>query len=116
MPIPSEINDLIERLNQELNKVEQESRVGLSLAQALLNRFPENARLIQLFASFNSAIFFSEIERRRIKSIIENFSGDNLATEEEIQEVGEDLASELGRVLETKMLISNLKQRLDNLP
>ena len=56
-----------------------------------------------------------DTQRRRIRSIVENLSANQTNTDEEIQESGEDLASELGRVLETKTLVSNLKNRLENL-
>ena len=36
-------------------------------------------------------------------------------TEAEIQEAGEDLATKLGRVLETKTTVINIKNRLENL-
>lgn len=38
-----------------------------------------------------------------------------IVTEEDKREVGEDLSSEMGKVLETKILIINLKKRLENL-
>ena len=115
MPIPSEINALADRLNQELNQLEQEATEGVAIARNILDSFPNNARLIQFFAVFNNTIFFVETERRRIRSIVENLSGSESTTYEEIQEAGEDLASELGRVLEAKIAVSNLKNRLENL-
>ncbi|TAG60078.1 MAG: restriction endonuclease subunit S, partial [Oscillatoriales cyanobacterium] len=36
-------------------------------------------------------------------------------TNDRIEEVGEDLAMELGRVLETKIRVSSIKARLENL-
>ncbi len=115
MPIPPEFTALVEQLNQELNQIEQEATTGLILTRAILDRFPENARLIQFFASFSSAMLFVETQRRRIRSILENLSATETNTDEEIQEAGEDLAGELGRVLETKTLVNNLKNRLENL-
>lgn len=43
MAIPSEIQALIDRLNQELNETEQEATEGLSLTRQNLSRFPDNA-------------------------------------------------------------------------
>lgn len=60
-------------------------------------------------------MLFVETQKRRIRSIVENLSATQTNTDEEIQEAGEDLAAELGRVLETKTLVSNLKKRLENL-
>ncbi|MBW4576001.1 MAG: restriction endonuclease subunit S [Aphanothece sp. CMT-3BRIN-NPC111] len=115
MPIPSKITALVDRVNQELNQLEQLATEGLTLTRVLLARFGENARFIQFFASFSSAMLFVETEKRRLRSIVKNLSITDVTTDEEIQEAGEDLATELGRVLETKMLIGNLKNRLENL-
>jgi hypothetical protein len=55
------------------------------------------------------------VEKRRVRSIVENISSLDIVTEKIIQEVGEDLSSEIGKVLETKSLIINLKERLEDL-
>jgi hypothetical protein len=115
MAIPAQIFALIESIEQNLAQIELEATEGLNLSRAILDRFPNNARLIQFFASFSSAILFVEMQNRRIKAIIENFSKADVVTEEEIKEVGEDLSGELGKVIETKLLINNLKQRLEEL-
>jgi ABC-type transporter Mla subunit MlaD len=115
MTIPSNINSIVESLNQELDEIEQIATRGQSLARLILDKFPNNARLVQFFATFSNALLFAEVERRRIQSIIENISSLNIVTEETIQEVGEDLSSEMGKVLETKSLIINLKERLEDL-
>ena len=44
----------------------------------------EDARLIQFFASFSSAMLFVETQRRRIRSIVENLSATQTNTDEEI--------------------------------
>ncbi len=115
MTIPPEINSIVESLNQELDEIEQIAIAGQNLARVILDKFPSNARLIQFFATFSNALLFAEVEKRRIKSIIENISSLKIVTEEDKREVGEDLSSEMGRILETKSLIINLKERLENL-
>lgn len=104
MPIPSEITAVIERLNQELNQVEQEVTAGLNLARAILARFPNNATLIQFFAYLNSAMLLVDTDRKRIQTIVEFLFESDVVTNEEIQETGEILATELGRVLEAKRM------------
>ena len=52
---------------------------------------------------------FVEVERRRIRSIVENISLLNTVTDTDIKEVGEDLAAEMGRIVETKSTTANLK-------
>ncbi|PSF33037.1 restriction endonuclease subunit S [Aphanothece hegewaldii CCALA 016] len=115
MSIPPSLNALIEQLNQEIAQIDEDATVGLSLVRDFLARFPDNARLIQFFASFSNAILFAEIERRRIQSILVNLTFVEQLTDAERQEVGEDLSNELGKVLETKIIVSTLKQRLENL-
>ena len=115
MTIPPEINSIVESINQELNEIEQQGTAGQNLARIILDKFPNNARLVQFFATFSNAILFVEVEKRRIISIIENIALLNIVTDEDIQEVGEDLSAEMGKVLETKNLIITLKRRLENL-
>ena len=115
MSIPSEINDLVQRLNRELDLLEREATEGLALARIVLNRFPNNFTVTQLFALLNTAIFFVETSRRRIKNRLDFFAGNDVVTDEKVQEVGEDLANELGRILETQTRIERIKSRLQEL-
>ncbi|MFB2881433.1 hypothetical protein [Floridanema aerugineum] len=115
MPIPSELNSLIERLNQELDIIEREATEGLNLARVSMERFPNNFMLVQLFAFLNTSMFFVEASRRRIEISVEYLSASDVITAERIQEIGEDLAIELGQVLETKISVSRIKARLENL-
>jgi len=102
MPIPSEIQNLIERLNQELAETETDATQGLNLVRPILSRFPDNARIIQFFAFFNNGLLFVEISRRRIQTSVERLEATD-ATAGDIQDVGEDLGTLLGRVLEAKI-------------
>lgn len=113
MPIPPEIQPLIERLNQELDGVQQEATEGLNLARPLLFRFPDNAILIQIFAFLNNAIFFVENSRGRIQTIVESVSSADTPAEI-IQDRGEYLATLLGQVIEVKINANRLKTRLEN--
>ncbi|MCL1464796.1 hypothetical protein [Argonema galeatum] len=115
MPIPSEIQALIERLNRELNETEQAATEGLNRARPLLFRFPDNAILIQIFAFLNNAIFFVDNSRGRIQTIVDSISSAD-ATAEVIQERGEYLATLLGQVIEVKINANRLKTRLENWP
>jgi hypothetical protein len=115
MPIPSEINALIEHLNQELDIIEREATAGLNLARVSQERFPNNATLIQMFAFLNNAVFYVNTERGLIRAIVDNLLVQEVSTDEEIREAGEDLGNKLGRVLETKILVNSVKSRLENL-
>ena len=115
MSIPPESELIVKNLNRELDEIEQQAIEGQNLARIVLDKFPNNARLVQFFATFSNSLLFVEVEKRRIRSIIENIALLDVVTDEDIQEVGEDLSTELGKVLETKSLIINLKQRLEDL-
>lgn len=115
MPIPSELNALITRLNQELDIIEREATVGLNLARVSMERFPENFLLMQLFAFLNTAMFFLESSRRSIQDRVEAVSAKDAISDEDIQDLGEDLGRELGRVMETKLRVNSVKTRLENL-
>lgn len=115
MAIPAEITALIDRLNQELNEIEQEALQGLSRVRTELSRFPDNTLLIQLFASLNNALLFVEISRQQIQTTIRSISLNDVPVEA-TQEAGEDLATLLGRTIETKILVSRTLSRLENFP
>lgn len=91
MTIPSELNALIERLNQELDIIEREATAGLNVARVSLERFPENFLLIQLFAFLNTAMIFVETSRRSIQERVKAVSAKDAIANEDIQELGEDL-------------------------
>lgn len=114
MAIPSEIQALIDRLNQELDLIEREASEGSNIVRSLFLRFPDNVTLIGIFATLSNALLFVENSRRRIQITVESISPENVRSEV-IQEGGEDLAELQGRVLETKMLVSTVMTRLDNL-
>jgi hypothetical protein len=107
MSLPSELIALVERLNQELDRIQVEATEGTRLANAILNRFPDNFVVIQLLAFLNASLFFVETSRRQIQTRTEDIVASGV-TDEVIQEAGEDLSIELGRVLETKIRVSNI--------
>lgn len=102
MPIPPEIESLIERLNLELEITEQEANEGLSLVRPILSSFPDNVRLIQFVALLNNGLLFVEISCRRIHAIAERLNAPDI-TSADIQEAGEDLGRLLGQCLEAKI-------------
>ena len=116
MAIPPNLQVLIHRLNRELNEIEKEATQGLNLVRPLLSRFPENVSLSQFFAYFSSALFFAEMTKtRRIPTITEQLSTEDV-TLRELQETGEELGTLLGQVLETKIAVRRLIERLENQP
>jgi hypothetical protein len=68
---------------------------------------------MQIFAILSNHILFVEISKRRIDYASILLLSATVANEQ-IQEVGETLSELLGRVLEAKVIVSQIKNRLDN--
>ncbi|OCQ94390.1 restriction endonuclease subunit S [Oscillatoriales cyanobacterium USR001] len=115
MPIPSEIQSIINRLNQELDRTEENATEGLNLVRLPLSLFPDNLILVQFFAYLNNVIFFVGNYRRQIQGAIERLSVSDVNAAE-IQETGEELATMLGVLLEAKIRVEQIITRLRNLP
>ena len=113
MAIPVAITALVERLNQELNEIEQEAIQGLNQAKNKLSR-RDNTLLIQLFASLNNALLFVDTSRRQIQTTVDGISPTNVPMEV-VQEAGE-VATLLGKVLEGKMSVSRVITLIEKLP
>lgn len=114
MSIPQEIRAAVDRLNKELEETEREATEGLNLVRPILSSFPDNTILTQFFASLNNVLLFVEISKRRIQITVNRISRTE-AIAEEIEEAGEDLGIELGRVLEAKMSVKRIIARLREL-
>ena len=114
MPIPPAITALVDRLNQELHSIEQDTLEGLSLTRLALSRFSNNAILIQYFAYLNSALLFVETLKSQVQITVELISQDN-AGNREIQEAGEDLGTLLGKAIEAKLGVRRILNLLENL-
>ncbi len=112
MPITPEIQTLVNRLNQELDRTEQTA--GVNIVREILSLFPDNAIMIQYFATLNNFLFFVEVSRRRIQTLVETISPVYVPVDV-IQEAGEDLGTQLGRVLEAKMEVERMLNRLEEL-
>ncbi len=111
MSITPEIQDLINRLQQELNELEQKTATELDLVKIPLSQFPENTILVQFFAYLSNVLFFISTYQQRITIMIESLSVTEVSNEE-TQEAGEELSMMLGVTLETKIRVENLVNRL----
>jgi len=114
MPIPSEIRELINRLEQELDEIEQKATDGLNLVRPLLSLFGDNAILIQYFAFLNAALLSVQTSKRQVEIIVESISPDDI-TVSEVREAGEDLGTLLGKTLETKIRVDRIIENLEEL-
>lgn len=88
--------------------------MNLAIASQLLERFPDNARLIGLSAKVGNGLFFVDSFRNRIESIIGRISGTNVSIDA-IKEAGEELSEIWGRILECKMTVSRSVDLLEDL-
>lgn len=112
MPIPSQIQTLIDRLNQELDETERSATLGINLVRPILSQFPQNARLTQFFAYFSNVLFFIEMSKtRQMPIIVESISQRDLG-DGEIREAAEELGTLLGQVLEAKIGVRRIIERL----
>jgi len=114
MSIPPEIQALINRLNQELDETEEKALSGLNLIRPLFANFSNNVILTQFFASFSNTLLFVEISRRRVQITINRLSSVDV-TSETLLEIGEDFSTELGKILDAKIQIERLFNRLQEL-
>jgi hypothetical protein len=114
MTIPPSILEIITTLNQEINQIEKETTRGLEIIRGLLPIFSDNLVLIQLLSTLNNSLLFLDNARRRIQITVDSISPPNVKSEV-TQEAGEDLGELLGRVVETKMLVSRAVKILENL-
>jgi len=112
MAIPSEIEDLTTRLNEELEAIDRIANRGLEQVRLLLNRFQHQNTALQLFAYFNNALFFIEISRTIVRAVREKVDLDEVDLTE-IQDAGEELSNRLGRAIEIKIEAEGLMQRLE---
>jgi hypothetical protein len=114
MAIPPEISNIIARLNQELTTIEQDATRGMSLLNSALDLFPNNNILVQFFAFLNNILFMADSYKRQIQTIVDRISPDDVPTEV-VQDAGEELGNLLGRVLEAKIGMERILDRLENL-
>lgn len=110
--LPSNFNKLIERINNELDNLDFELYQAIELVREKLILFPSNIILIQLFSTLNNYVLFTESTKRRIYETIQYLAVKEIPSEGDIEEAGEDLSEQLGRIIEAKIIVSNIKIRL----
>ncbi|WP_017327383.1 hypothetical protein [Synechococcus sp. PCC 7336] len=63
----------------------------------------DDVSLLQLYARLNNTLLFVEIARRRIEDTLQDLQNQSPST---FQSAGEDLSELLGRVLDTKIVVT----------
>lgn len=105
METPPELSELISRLQLELDQIESETSEGLFILRTLLagGEPTDDVSLVQLYATLSNALLFTEISRRRINDTVAYLQD---RSSETLQAAGEDLAELLGRILDTKIMVT----------
>jgi hypothetical protein len=114
MSLNPEILKIVEQLNQELDEIESDANRGLEIIRTLMPLFYENPILIQLLATLNNSLLFRDNVKRRIQIAIDSISPPQIDPDL-VRAAGEDLGELLGRVLETRMLVSRAVKILEDL-
>jgi hypothetical protein len=114
MTLPSNLSTLLEQLDNELNILQEDLFQAIKLIRERMNLFPDNIASIQLFAVLNNYDLFVENTKRRIQEILQYLSTKDFLFETDIHEAGEDLSEQLGRILEAKIVIRNIRTRLES--
>ncbi len=113
MTLPSNFNTLIEQINNELNNLDRELSQSIELVRERITLFPDNIISIQLFTTLNNYALFAKNTRKRIQETLQYIAIDEIQSDQDIQEAGEDLSEQLGRLLEAKIVVSNIKISLE---
>jgi hypothetical protein len=114
MTLPANFDGLVEQLSNEINNLDLELYQAIELVREKIILFPDNIILIQLFSTLNNYAMFAENTKRQIQSTLQLLAVKEIPFERDIQEAGEDLSEQLGRILEAKVVVSNIKIRLKN--
>jgi excinuclease UvrABC helicase subunit UvrB len=113
MNLPSNFNTLFERFSNELDNLDLELLRAIELVRERIALFPDNIASVQLFATLSNYALFAENTRRRIQETLQYLRISENLSEQAIQEIGEDLSEQLGRLLEAKIVVGNIRIRLE---
>ena len=114
MSIPPEIQFTIERLNAELDYIQEKTQHGLAILRPLIDRFPNNNLLVQFYGYLNNSLFLVDVYQRRIQIIIKSLQAET-GSLKKIQSIGKELSDLLGRAIESKVGLENIIHRLETL-
>jgi hypothetical protein len=113
MNLPPNFNILVEQIDREIDNLDTELSQAIQLVRTRITLFPNNIISIQLFALLSNYTLFLENTRRRIQETLRYLTTDKTLSSRDIEEAGEDLSEQLGRILEAKIVISNIRKRLE---
>jgi hypothetical protein len=86
---------------------------SIRIVRERLNLFPENIILVQLYSTLNNYVLFAQNTQRRAQEAIQYLTLNESVSEQNIREFGEDLSEQLGRIIEAKIVVNTIKNRLE---
>jgi hypothetical protein len=113
MTLPPNFNDLVQQIIIELNELNSDLTQSIRIVRERLNLFPENIILMQLYSTLNNYVLFTQNTQRRTQEAIQYFAINKNVSEENIREFGEDLSEQLGRIIEAKIVVNTIRNRLE---
>jgi hypothetical protein len=113
MAFPPNFNDLVQQIDIELNELISALTQTVRIVRERINLFPENINLMQLYSTLNNYALFAQNTQRRTQEAIQYLTSSENSSEEEIREFGEDLSEQLGRIIEARIVVSTIKNRLE---
>jgi hypothetical protein len=113
MTLSSNLNSLVAQINNELNNLDRELTQAIELVRERIALFPDNVISIQIYALLNNYALFAENTRRRIQETLQYLTISKSPSDQDIKEAGEDLSEQLGQLFEAKIVVSNIKTRLE---
>jgi len=113
MALPPDFNDLVQQIGIELNELNSLLTQSIKIVRERINLFPENIILMQLYSTLHNFTLFAQNTQRRTQETIQYLVVNENTSEENIQECGEDLSEQLGRIIEAKIVVNTIKNRLE---
>jgi hypothetical protein len=113
MALPSNFNDLVRQIGIEMDELNSVLTHSIRIVRERINLFPENIVLMQLYSTLNNYALFAQNTQRRTQETIQYLAVTENISEENIREFGEDLSEQLGRIIEAKIVVNSIKNRLD---
>jgi hypothetical protein len=113
MALPPNFNDLVLQIGIELNELNSDLTESIRIVRERINLLPENIILIQVYSTLNNYSLFAQNTQRLTQETIQYLVVSENISEENIREFGEDLSEQLGRIIEAKIVVKSIKNRLE---
>jgi hypothetical protein len=113
MALPANFSVLFQQISSELNELDRDLTQAIRIVRERINLFPENIILMQLYSTLNNYTLFAHNTQKRIQETLRYLTTNESISEDDIQELGEDLSEQLGRILEAKIVVNTIKNRLE---